>query len=79
MPLTAIPVNANYSKRLTDSEDNTMISNAPKTDDNDIDSQYRRSHTEDDEDPKIPLLTSPEVISRVARDSFFSFPFPRII
>lgn len=66
-PLTAIPTNAMQLKRL-DEEENSSIQIDDDEDDND--GRPGASGDEDD-DAKIPLLTSPEVISRVACDSIY--------
>lgn len=63
-PLTAIPVHAVHLKRLGE-EESTLIENDDDEDDDDTDAdsrlQHHRHHIHEDEDAKIPLLTSPEV------------------
>lgn len=65
-PLTAIPANAMQLKRLDEEE----CSSIQIDDDDDNDGRTGGGDDDDDDDDdddaKIPLLTSPEVISRVA-------------
>lgn len=57
VPLTAIPANALLNR--LDEEENAFIEEYDTDIDTDADSHHRRQ--QEDEDAKIPLLTSPEV------------------
>lgn len=57
VPLTAIPANALLNR--LDEEENAFIEEYDTDIDTDADSHLRRQ--QEDEDAKIPLLTSPEV------------------
>lgn len=57
VPLTAIPANAMLNR--LDEEESALIDEYDTDADTDADSHHRRQ--QEDEDAKIPLLTSPEV------------------
>lgn len=63
VPLTAIPANALLNR--LDEEDNAFIGEYDTDIDTDADSHHRRQ--QEDEDAKIPLLTSPEVTQMRSR------------
>lgn len=58
VPLTAIPANALLNR--LEEEENAFIEEYDTDIDTDADSHHRRQ--QEDEDAKIPLLTSPEVL-----------------
>lgn len=72
-PLTAIPVNVKYARRLIDGDTmSTSTGNGAHDDDveTDTERQYRRSKADEDEDAQVPLLTSPEVRRNRAKMMF---------
>lgn len=70
VPLTAIPANALLNR--LDEEENAFIEEYDTDIDTEADSHHRRQ--QEDEDAKIPLLTSPEVKEILSHFLYYNIP-----